>query len=367
MENLKDKDLYDDLRIQLIIDSNCNLACEYCVLLYKNQVYKEERSISYQVLDKYITFFIDNYDLLLKYYRKITLTFFWWEPLLSNDKIIYIMDKLFHLGKINFVIHTNWILLNKKIINEYKKFDITRFSYIISIDWQLDLMMKYRLKNKLHHFMILRWIKLLRENNIRFLFSPSIMKPTSNELLNDYIYLYNKKPDGIIINPVTAIYRVREKESDKEIAKGVKLFLDYLRYNKKLSDRDIIEFMWLPLNINDYKDYLKFWFNLTGDIDWTIHAMSFAWQWFDDWTTYWREDLENITLWNVIFNKELLLKQLCRKDLYSDEKIWEITYNQQRRWTLPDWDVQNMLANIILRYFRKFYLTWRKSRYGSSL
>jgi sulfatase maturation enzyme AslB (radical SAM superfamily) len=76
MENLKDKDLYDDLRIQLIIDSNCNLACEYCVLLYKNQVYKEERSISYQVLDKYITFFIDNYDLLLKYYRKITLTFF---------------------------------------------------------------------------------------------------------------------------------------------------------------------------------------------------------------------------------------------------------------------------------------------------
>jgi hypothetical protein len=69
------------------------------------------------------------------------------------------------------------------------------------------------------------------------------MKPTSNELLNDYIYLYNKKPDGIIINPVTAIYRVREKESDKEIAKGVKLFLDYLRYNKKLSDRDIIEFM----------------------------------------------------------------------------------------------------------------------------
>ena len=75
----KQEDLkYDDFMLQLIIDSNCNLACEYCVLLYKKKWYKEERSMSYQVLDKYIEFLDNNYNEILKYYRNITITFFWW-------------------------------------------------------------------------------------------------------------------------------------------------------------------------------------------------------------------------------------------------------------------------------------------------
>lgn len=346
---------YDDFRIQIIIDSNCNLACEYCVLLNKNKKYDIDKAISYQVLDKYINFLNENYENLLKYYRKITITFFWWEPLLSKDKLLYFIEKLYNFDKINFVIHTNWILIDKNLIKLLRKYSNKKISFIISIDWGIELMLKYRLNNKFQFYKIIRWIKLLCENNINYFFSPSIMKPNSIDLFNNFKYLFKLKPKWIFINPVTAIYAYRELKSTKEIIKWIKLFLDYLINEIKLLDIDIINFLWLPLNINDYKNFLKFWINITWDINWEVHAMSFAWQWFDEWTTYTKEQLDIITLWNVIFNKKQLLNNLCRYDLYKDEKIIRVTYEQQKKWTLPDWDVQNMLGIFFIKYFKRFY------------
>lgn len=356
LNNLEnEKKIWDDFRIQIITDSNCNLACDYCVLLYKNQIYKEERSIPLQVMDAYIDFFANNYNDLLKYYRSITITFFWGEPLLSPKKILYIMDKLYIYDKINFVIHTNWVLLNKNIINFFEKYSKNRYSFIISIDWDLPLMLKYRIKTKKQFYSILYWIKLLRDNRIKFLLSPSIMKPKAVELFNNYKYLYNLNPSWIIINPVTAIYNYREISSTKEIVKWIKLFFDYLKNEKKLKDIDIIYLFWLPLNIKDYKNYLKFWINITWDIDWTVHAMSFAWKWFDDWSAYTKEDLKWITLWNVLFNINQLKSNILRYWLYDDESIRKIAYTQQKKWTKPDRDLQNLLSSMILRYFKDFY------------
>jgi sulfatase maturation enzyme AslB (radical SAM superfamily) len=59
----------DYLRVQIITDSNCNLACDYCVLLYKDQAYKEERALSDQTSEAYIDFFSSHYEEILKYYR----------------------------------------------------------------------------------------------------------------------------------------------------------------------------------------------------------------------------------------------------------------------------------------------------------
>ncbi len=84
--------------------------------------------------------------------------------------------------------------------------------------------------------------------------------------------------------------------------------------------------------------------------------MSFAWQGFDNGTTYTKDDLNTITLGNVLFNKKHLHNNICRTDLYSDEKIWKVAYDQQRRWTLPDWDVQNMLSVMILRYMKDYFI-----------
>lgn len=351
-ENNKKRDCF---RIQIITDSNCNLACDYCVLLYKNQIYKEERSISKQVSDWYIDFFSNNYDEILKYYRSVTITFFWGEPLLSSQKFIYIMKSLYKYSKINFVIHTNGVLLSQKIIDSLSEFSKDRYSFIISIDWDVELMLKYRLKNKEQFYRIVYWIKLLRNNSIKFLLSPSIMKPSSGDLYRNYRYLYNLFPNGIIINPVTAIYNYREISTTKEIVKWVRMFFNYLKNEKKLSDTDIVELFWLPLDIEQFKNYLKFWLNITWDIDGTVHAMSFAWQWFDDGSAYTKDDLKWITLWNVLFNLQQLKNNILRYGLYTDEKIREIAYRQQRKWTMPDWDVQNLLAAMILRYFKDFY------------
>lgn len=345
----------DYLRIQIITDSNCNLACDYCVLLYKDQAYKEERALSDQTSDAYIDFFSSNYDEIMKYYRGITITFFWWEPLLSPHRFLKIMRALIKFENINFVIHTNWTLLSQKIIDDLQEFPKDKFSFIVSIDGDVDIMMKYRLRSKLHFYKIVYGMKLLRKNGIHFLVSPSIMKPKAQELYKNYVYLHNLQPDGIIINPVTAVYNFRELESSKQIVKGIRMFFNYLRNEKNYSDFEIIQFFWMPLDIYRFKDYLKFWLNITWDIDGTVHAMSFAWQWFDDGSTYTKEDLRWITLWNVLFNIEHLRRSFFRYGLYTDEKIWEIAYRQQRKWTMPDWDVQNMLAAMILRYFKGYY------------
>lgn len=68
MNRAHEDDKRDDFRIQIIVDSNCNLAREYCVLLYRNEPYKEERAISYQTMDAYIRIFQENYNDILKYY-----------------------------------------------------------------------------------------------------------------------------------------------------------------------------------------------------------------------------------------------------------------------------------------------------------
>lgn len=362
---IKEDKKYDEFRLQIVVDSNCNLNCEYCVLLYKNKNYKEERSISIEVVDRYIDFLIDNYDHILDYYRKISITFFWGEPLLSKDKCLRIIDRLYKYKKINFVVHTNWVLVNKSLLEDLSKFDKKRYSFIVSIDWAEELMLRYRLKNKEQFKSIVAWIKLLKKNKIRFLFSPSIMKPKADKLFSDYKFMHKFKPDGIIINPVTAIYAYREVESTKEVVKWIKTFFDYLKNKEWYSNHDIIEYFGFPTNVQDYKNFLKFWINITWDIDGTVHAMSFAWQWFDDGTTYSRKDLEKITLWNVIFNQEHLLKNICKYDLYKDKEIWQVAYNQQRRRTLPDWDIQNILAAMVLKYFKEFYLSWPVKRHVS--
>ena len=52
-----------------------------------------------------------------------------------------------------------------------------------------------------------------------------------------------------------------------------------------------------------------------------------------------------------------LESNILRYGLYEDEKIWTIAYNQQRKWTKPDWDVQNLLASLILRYLKDYYIS----------
>ncbi len=279
MNRTREDDKRDDFRIQIIVDSNCNLACEYCVLLYRNEPYKEERAISYQTMDAYIGFFQENYDDILKYYRKIVVTFFGGEPLLAKERMLYMMDKLSVLDSIEFVIHTNGVLINASLIEDMKKYPKEKYSFIISIDGDKDIMMRYRLRTmpvesiKLDDkeamlkytlnrerlfYKIILGIKLLHESGITFLFSPSIMKPSSKNLLSDLKYLYELHPHGIIINPVTAIYAKRESESTKEIVKGFKMFFDFLMKEKGLTFDDIILFFGLPRKISKYKDFLKF-------------------------------------------------------------------------------------------------------------
>lgn len=80
--------------IEVIVNNQCNRRCEYCDLNFKSQ------EITYQQLDD-LTHFIEKNKDSVEYFH---LNFFWGEPLLSFDKIKYIIEK----NNKNFVRYSLW-------------------------------------------------------------------------------------------------------------------------------------------------------------------------------------------------------------------------------------------------------------------
>jgi len=120
--------------IELILTNQCNKRCEYCDLDFQN------KSLSFNDLNLFIEFINKNK-------ANYTINFFWWEPLLEYEKLIYIVEKT-DLNVSNFSIWTNWILLNKEKLDYFKK---NNFKIYLSIDnislWKdldLDMISKYK-------------------------------------------------------------------------------------------------------------------------------------------------------------------------------------------------------------------------------
>lgn len=107
----------ENILIEIILTNQCNKRCIYCDLKFKNSF------LSFYDLDLFINF-------LKKNKANYSINFFWWEPLLAFDKIIYFINKTRQLIN-KYSIWTNWILLDKEKLDFFKE---NNFNIYLSID-----------------------------------------------------------------------------------------------------------------------------------------------------------------------------------------------------------------------------------------
>lgn len=148
-----------------IIPSNiCNLSCKYCFIGKLDDRFKEEMSFDTidNIVDKYTT------HLLAKNFTKATVVFYGGEPLTAFDKVKYAVSKFVSVKDISwdFAIVTNATLVNKDVIDFFKKYN---FSVGISIDGPKEINDKNRIFKKGDYSVydsIISKINIIRKNNI---------------------------------------------------------------------------------------------------------------------------------------------------------------------------------------------------------
>jgi len=118
--------------IQLILGEKCNLNCKYCHLWkYKNYL----SIISNQIID----LLIEKIKNSLSQNEQLIIEFQGWEPFLYFHKMKDITLKIKqNFNNSQFILTTNWLLLNDQILSFLKRFKKS-FSLNISFDWNLDI------------------------------------------------------------------------------------------------------------------------------------------------------------------------------------------------------------------------------------
>lgn len=154
----------DKILLELIITNQCNKRCDYCDLNFKDKY----------ISKKSINAFYNKYILTGKQYESLYINFFWWEPLLNFDLIIYTVKKFNNIKNIRFSIWTNWILLNKNKLDFCRKYNIIVF---LSLDFD-------NMKN-------FSWNKLIKQYSdiigINF-----IIQPKRISLIKKYLFNFLK-------------------------------------------------------------------------------------------------------------------------------------------------------------------------------
>ncbi len=123
----------ENILIELILTNNCNKRCEYCELNFTS------KTISYSSIDKFIDFLSNNP-------ANYTINFFWWEPSLEFDKIVYFINRSKEYVS-KYTIWTNWVLLNKDKLDFLYKNKVKIYLSIDNItfwnDINLNLLSEY--------------------------------------------------------------------------------------------------------------------------------------------------------------------------------------------------------------------------------
>jgi len=109
--------------IEVIINNQCNKRCEYCDLDFRNE------SMDHTSLDTLIEFLQKERE-KVEYFH---INFFWGEPLLSFDKIVYFITKVW-ISNIKYSIWTNWALLNEKILKTLQEYSFQIYLSVDNID-----------------------------------------------------------------------------------------------------------------------------------------------------------------------------------------------------------------------------------------
>lgn len=331
----------EDLDFTINLNYKCNLKCLYCPIISSENI-----SISTEMMDKYVNYFINNKKEIYNNCNSISIVS-WWECLLDFERIYYFIDKL-KTFKMKFLIYTNWLLINDEILKRLSNYNDSDINFIISIDWNEYITSKNRYSWNTNLFKkILENIKLLKKYNFNFLFSKVILKENSNELFENFKFLHLLWPSCIFFLPASNYYKDWFNDIDiKNIIKWLLLFFNYLKDNW-YTELEIIQYLWLPDNISDYKNLFQVdvWF--FWDIDWEIY-------WILDWLktfklhkNFTNKEYDDIKIWNISGKNSIINKILNYKKFEKDMlNIWKII---NKRVYEKDFKIQWLLSIFFIK------------------
>lgn len=142
-------------KLTINVTKNCNLNCSYC--------YVKKENIN---LDKKVA--LDSIDFFINKFNEIEqILFFGGEPLLNFDVIKEIVKYFYYLfenNKINYIpdfyIITNGTIINKKILNFIKNYEI---GLTVSLDYPESAHNKSRISNNYSYKMIIDNLKKIKK------------------------------------------------------------------------------------------------------------------------------------------------------------------------------------------------------------
>lgn len=227
--------------LSIILNNKCNLNCEYC---FENNYNKNNKEISENIIN-YIVKFID-YNVK----DKLEINLIGGEPLLSYNKILYILNILKQKDyKNNLIIKlfTNGTIYNKHILKELNNFKyniiITKDSYpdlqyksgyYNQINENIEKFKKYTNNIFIYHLLTKKTIDKL-ENILQY-------KIDNNELNIPFNLEYLKNKDNIsykdfnkIITAINNIYQKNnlspfQKSEIERMFNNIHIFSDYKQY-----------------------------------------------------------------------------------------------------------------------------------------
>lgn len=186
----------------LAVTLKCNLNCKYCY------VQKKEENMPFSVAKKGI-------DTFLNHEENKTIIFFGGEPLLNFNLIREIVEYTKN-KKINYVLFTNALLLNKKYITYFKK-----NNFFISFSYDGSISSK-RGNNKL--------LKKIKKNitNLAKVYAPEKLNCLytyieGSKIYDDLIEIHNLNLKKISITPTENISKQMIKQLLKDMPRILKL------------------------------------------------------------------------------------------------------------------------------------------------
>ncbi len=190
--------------VTLIVASTCNMRCRYCYASYGDK-YKVKSNVnsvmSEKTADKVVDFLSNSkFAGLIK--EPVNISFSGGEPLLSFKTISHIANKLYGSFNVTFSITTNGTLINKKVIDLFKRYN---FIVYISLDGLAEIHDRIRpmINNKLSFELIVKNVKKLQENRIPYVILVTLTNIHKGYLFKSIKHLMSYlNPETIHVNPV---------------------------------------------------------------------------------------------------------------------------------------------------------------------
>ncbi|NCN51924.1 radical SAM protein [archaeon] len=212
-------ELHDYKRLRIEITGKCNLKCKYCYNSRFNQLDEVKNQLTLEEIKKIIK---EAFEIGIKEVYLIG-----GEPFM-HPNIFEIMDYIHSFnGKIS--ISSNGTLLNERIIEKMKKYDIKTFA--ISLDGKKS---HDEVRINSNHKQIINAIKLIRENLTKNVDVITIVNNYSkDELLELYQILKELKIREWALNHMFSEGRFKENKNELEIKNYLEIVEIYIKLLKE--------------------------------------------------------------------------------------------------------------------------------------